>query len=88
MPEPPESTPDPGQIERLLQQVRRLTKDEQDRILDAVDTTVANAVRRRLFSEAGTLYKPRSDPDPSSEDTRPPEFDSDPSPRIPEGTGK
>ena len=83
MPEPPQSpenAPDPKRVDQLLQQVRGLTKDEQERILDEADSSIANAVRTRLSTEAGTLYEPRADPDPSEADTRAPEFDAEPPP--------
>ena len=60
--------------------MRGLTKDEQERILDEADSSIANAVRTRLSTEAGTLYEPRADPDPSEADTRAPEFDAEPPP--------
>ena len=46
---------DPEQVERLLEQVRGMEESTLKRILDAADPAIADAVRARLFTEAGTL---------------------------------
>jgi serine/threonine protein kinase/tetratricopeptide (TPR) repeat protein len=83
----PESVTDPPdnsgkQIADLLEKVRELDDDARERILEAADPAVADAVRARLFSEAGTIHEPRSDPDPSDVDTRAPDFNADPPPEF------
>lgn len=76
----PEHRPDQVRVDELMERVRSLDTSEREAILDAADPVIAEAVRARLLSEAGTINTPADDPDTSLEDTCAPTARVDPPP--------
>jgi serine/threonine protein kinase len=76
------NTPDPDQVERLLDELRGLDSEAIEGRLTKIEDVTADEIRARLLSEAGTIAEQTEATvkDPSKADTVAPDSEGDPPP--------